>query len=130
VQRIGLPRNDVKYDAWEAAGELIDDGGNETRGEEVVATYSHVPGSRVGETLNSLHALPQLVEYSDSATEQRASIFGGLDALSVAVEQANADSAFQFCDGSRNRRLSRVKDSGRFAHAAGVDHSHEHMEIV
>ena len=65
-----------------------------------------------------------------SALEQRAAVLGRLDTLRIAVEKAHADRVFQVRDRSGNGGLSGVQERGRLAHAAGLHHGHQHVEVV
>ena len=76
---------------------------------EGAASDPHFPSRRVGEKLDVLHALAQVVEYGRSAIEQRATVLGRLDPLAVAVEQAHAERMLQFRDRSRNVGLRRIQ---------------------
>ena len=89
---------EMKHDARIAPGEPVDDAGNETRGEKGAASDPHFTSCRVGEKLDVLHALVQVIEYGCSAIEQRAAVLGWLDALRVAIEQLHAKGMFQFRD--------------------------------
>ena len=64
----------------------------------VAASDPHFPGRGVGEKLDVLHALAQVIEYGHPAIEQRAAILRRLDPLAVAIEQAYAERMLQFRD--------------------------------
>ena len=88
----------MKHDAWMAPGDPIDDCGNEICRERGRASDAHFAGGRVGEKLDVLHRLAQFIERSHTAIKQRATVGGGLDTLSVAVEQAHAKCMLQLRD--------------------------------
>src|SRR5262245_65163660 len=102
---IGRRDQEMEHDARIAPGEPVDDAGNETRREKGAASNPHFSSRRVGEKLDVLHALVQVVEYGRSTIEQRSTVLGWLDALRVAVEQLHAKSMFQFCNRPGNRGL-------------------------
>src|SRR5256885_8250836 len=90
--------HEMKHDARIAPGEPVDDARNEARGEKGAASDPHFASRRVGEKLDVLHALVQVIEYGCSAIEQGAAELGWLDSLRDAVEQAHAQGMFQVCD--------------------------------
>ena len=91
VQCLHLFGHEMKHDARIAPGKPIDDGGNKARCQEGIAPNSHFPSRRVGEKLDVLHRLAQVIEHGHSTIEQRATVRGRLYALWAAVEQAHAD---------------------------------------
>ena len=94
------------------------------------ASDPHFASRRVGKKLDVLHALAQVIEYGCAAIEQRAAVFGRLDALAVAIEQAHAERMLQFRDRSRNGGLGGVQALRRLAHAAGLHDGHEDMQVL
>ena len=64
-----------------APREPINDGGNEARGQQGLASDPHFSGRRVGQKLNVLHALSQAHRTRPPTIEQRATVLGRLDAL-------------------------------------------------
>jgi len=76
----------MNHDARKAPGEWIDDCGHKVRRQKWIASDSHFSGGRIGEILDALHTLAQVIEDGHAAIEQRAAVFGWLDPLTVAVE--------------------------------------------
>src|SRR5262249_7349115 len=130
MQCFGWFDHEMRYDARMAPGKPFDDAGNETRSERGSASNPHLSSRRVGEKLDVLHALAQVIEYGRSAIEQRATVLRRLDPLAVAVEQAHAEGMLQFRDRSRNRRLGAVEAFRRLPHAASLHHGHEDVEVL
>jgi hypothetical protein len=120
----------MKHDARIGSREPIDDRGNKGRGQKGVASDPHFPSRWVGKKLDVLHALAQIIEYSDSAIEQRATVLGRLDPLAVAIEQAHAESVLQLRDRSRNGGLDGIQAFRRLSHAAGLHHGHKDMQVL
>src|SRR5258706_485802 len=89
MQCLRLPGHDAKHDAGKAPGQPIDNRGHEARGQNVVASDPHVAGLGVGQEFDVLHALPQLVEDSDAALEQRSAVARRLSAVAVAPAPAH-----------------------------------------
>ena len=58
----------------------------------------YFPSRRVGEKLDILESLAQVIEHGHAAIEQRATVLGRYDALPVAVQQAHAERMFQVRD--------------------------------
>src|SRR5215207_1662281 len=98
MQEFRMCGHEMKHDARMTSGKPIGNGGHKARGERGDASDPHFPGSGVGEKLDVLYALTQVVEYSRSAVEQRATELGQLDPLSVAVQQAHAKGTLQIRD--------------------------------
>src|SRR5579864_1409479 len=111
---IRLSDHEVEHDARIAPGEPVDDAGNEARGEKGAASDPHFANRRIGEKLDALDALVQVVEYCCSAIEQSTAVLGWLDALRVTVKQLHAEDAFKFRNRSGNRRLVAFEVSGSF----------------
>src|SRR6266404_3608244 len=98
AQWLQICGHEMKHDARIAPGEPIDDGRNEACGQNGGASDPHFPSRRIGEKLDVLHRLAQVIEYGHSAIEQGATVLGRLDALGVALKQSHANGTFQFRD--------------------------------
>ena len=77
----------------------VDDGGNEMRGDGDRASDPQFSGGRIGQEIDVLHALLQLVEGDGGVIQQRARIDRGLDAARIAIEQPDAERGFYIGDG-------------------------------
>ena len=55
---------------------------------------------RIGQELDVLHRLAQVIEHGHSAIEQGATVLRRLDALAAAIEQSRADRVFEVRDRS------------------------------
>ncbi len=122
--------HELDLDTGIAAGEPIDDDGNEAPGQKMGASDPDLPRRGIGEKLDGLQALPEVIEDGHAAIEQRAAAFGRFHALAVAIEQAYPHSTLQFRDRFGNGRLGRVEQGGSLVHAAGLDDSHQDMQVV
>src|SRR5262249_17121473 len=89
---------EMKYDSRVTPGEAFDDRRAKVFGDIGTATDPDFPSSRVGEKLDILYALLQLVERGHPLIQHGPTALGRLDALCVAVEKARADGMFQFRD--------------------------------
>ena len=78
----------MKHHAWKTPREAIDDGRDEARAERGGAPDPHLARGRVGEELDVLDALPQLIEGSMAATEYGAPVFGEFDAVGISLQVA------------------------------------------
>ena len=67
MQPLGLSGHDMKCHPRMAAGESIDDGGYEARGQKGVASDPYFASRGVSEKFDILNALTQFVEYGHSA---------------------------------------------------------------
>src|SRR5262249_37868888 len=70
-----LSCDEVKHHSRIARREPFDDGRNEDFGEIGAASDPHFPGSGVGETLDLLDSLAQVIEYGRAAFEERTTVF-------------------------------------------------------
>src|SRR5215470_5634774 len=120
----------MKYDTRVAPGELVHNGRNEACCKWNDAPDPHVSSRGISEKFNVLDCLLEVIERGRSAIEQGPAVRGRLDALRVAVEQAHADSAFQFCDRSRNGWLACVEERCRLPHASGLHNDHQDVEVL
>jgi hypothetical protein len=102
----------------------LDYGRYKASSEKVATSDSHFSSSRVGEKLDILYGLTEVIKRSRSAIEQDPTVLGHFDALRVAVEQSHANSSFQFRDRPGNGGLGCIKECGRLAHVAGLHHGH------
>src|SRR4029077_9360307 len=98
VQHLRVSGHETKYDARIVPGEPVNERGNEARGQKGGSSNPQSPRRRVREKRDVLHALAQVIEYGSTAIQQGAAILGRLDALAMAVEQANAERLLQFTD--------------------------------
>ena len=96
----------------------------------MAASDPHFPSSRVGEKLDVLHALAQLIEDGGPAIEQRATVLGRLDPLAVAVEQAHAERMLQFRDRSAKWWAGWCSGVRRLPHAAGLHDGHQDVQVL
>jgi hypothetical protein len=124
VHRFCKRGNEVKHDARIAPREPIDDRKAKARCQQGIASDSNFPSRRVGEKLDVLQALSQIIKYGYSTIEQRAPVLGWFHALTVAIEQAHAKRMLQFRNRSRNDRLNSVQVFRRLPHAAGLHNGH------
>src|SRR4029079_18556507 len=113
-----------------APGEPIVYGINEAGSERDDAPNAHFPGSRVGQKLNLLHRLAQVIEHGRATRKQGPTAISRSDTLGRAVEQTHADRAFQIGDRSGNGGLSRVQQHRCLIHAASLYDGHENMQVV
>src|SRR5262245_45852178 len=82
---------DLKDDARIGARKPIDDGGDKAFSARQCVPDLHLPGRRVGEKLDVLHTLAQVIERGHSAIEQRTTVLGRFDSSAMAFEQAYAE---------------------------------------
>ena len=102
VQRLRLCGHKMKDDARKAPGQPANDSGNEARAKRRDTSDPYFAGSGVGEKFEIFDALAQFVEYGHSAIKQCAPVFGRLDTLTMAVEQAHAERLLQIRNRFRN----------------------------
>ena len=98
AQWLQICGHEMKYDARIAPRQPVDDGRNKARRQNGGASDPDFAGHGVGEKLDVLHRLAQVVECGHTAIEQGAAILGRRDALVVADEQSYPEGAFQFRD--------------------------------
>ena len=77
---------------------LIYDGGDDARGNDNRGPDPQFPRGRIGKELDVLHRLPQLIEYDETAVENRAPIDRRLDAVRAPVEETHAQSVLHVGD--------------------------------
>src|SRR5664279_5406581 len=63
VQCLHMAGHEMKHDARIAPREPLDNGGNEARGQQGAASDPHFARRRIGEKLDVLQGLAQVVEY-------------------------------------------------------------------
>src|SRR5262245_63305984 len=72
VQRLRCCGHEMNHDARKAPGESIDDCGHKVRRQKWIASDSHFSGGGIGEILDALHRLAQVIEDGGSSIEQGA----------------------------------------------------------
>ena len=72
----------------------------------------------------------RFVEDRGALTLQSHAVRRGDDAAPAAVEQPDAERVLQFHDRFGNAGLRDAEVFRRLAHAAGLDHSHEHFQVA
>ena len=74
---------------------------DEARAERGGAPDPHLARGRVGEELDVLDALPQLIEGSMAATEYGAPVFGEFDAVRISLQETHSEGVLQLADRAR-----------------------------
>src|SRR5262245_36884827 len=100
MQRLCLSCQYMKHNAWKTPGKSINNGRYEAGGQIGVASDPNFPSGWIGERLNVLHRLAQIIEYGCSTVQQGATELGRLYAERVAIEQTDTDGTLQFGDRS------------------------------
>jgi hypothetical protein len=108
----------------------IEHGREQPHNDGIVRADSDFTDRRIGQELDVLDRLAQVVEHGHSTIEQGATILGRLGTLTASIEQPHADGLFQLRDRSRNGGLRGVQDFRRPAHAAGLNDGHQDVEVV
>src|SRR5262245_58352312 len=74
-------------------------------------------------------SLLQFIKCSNCAFDQRLTVYGRLDALSVSVKQAKTNCAFQTGNQFRYGGLRNAKLCGGLAHAAALNDGQKNLQI-
>src|SRR5712691_3328262 len=100
-----------------AAGQPLDDGGKETRGNCDGASNSQLSGRRIGEEFDVPSGLFQFIESGNAAIQKGMRVDRGLDATWVAIEKAYAEGVLHVRDRLRYRGLRHREFCSSLAHA-------------
>src|SRR5260370_40898635 len=122
--------DDMKDDARILLQEAIEDGRGQSRRHRFGASDAQFPGRGVGQELDVLYALPQLIEDRTAAGEERAAIHGRLDALWASIEEAHPERVLQIRDCLRHYRVRDGEMIGCFRNAAVLNHREQDMEVA
>jgi hypothetical protein len=60
------------------------------------ASYSQLPGCRVGKKFDVLDALPEFIEHGHAPLDDRATVMCGFNAPASAIEKSHAEYVFKF----------------------------------
>src|SRR5262245_16670633 len=120
----------MKNNAWISARKTINDGQNDPFSLGRAAADPQFSRFRIGEEVDILDALLELVEDGDATLEQCTAILSWLDALRTAVQKRDAERVFQVCNCLRNGGLGHVEMIGCFAHAAHLHDSHQDIKLA
>jgi hypothetical protein len=85
---------------------------------------------RVGQEIDVVDSLPELVEGGASAPEQSLAVDRGLDPARAAIEQADAEHLLQSGDDVGHGRLRQPELARRPGHAAGLDDGGQDLQIA
>src|SRR5262249_1213907 len=124
---IGLQQ--MKDDARILPGKLIDDGRYQACGKDRIGSNPQLPYRRVGEELDVLHGLLQLIERDETAIEKRARIDRGFDALRAAIKETHSERMFHVGNRLRNGGLRYAELRSSLAHAAASRHGEQDTEV-
>src|SRR5262249_21372687 len=116
--------------SWKSSVEMLKYRRHYPRDERVSCTDPNLAYRRIGDELNVLYRLTQIVEHGGSAVEQGAAILRRLGAMTAAIKQPYGDHIFKISDRPRDSGLRGVQDLRRLAHAASLDNGHQHVKIV
>lgn len=120
----------VQLNSGIAARELVDDGGQKTGRDAFGAADVELASLRVGEELEFLDALFDLVEDRYAAPNERLAIGRRFNAVPAAVEQAKPERLLHIGDRFRDGRL-RNRELGRCSgHAAVLHDSEQDVEVA
>jgi hypothetical protein len=125
---VGL--RDVKYDAWILLQQRLEDRRQEIGRQRRRCPDAQLAKGGIGQKIDQLKSLSQIVEKSEAALIQGATVHCGLDAASVAVDQVHAEGVLKIGDRFRNRRLRHSEGHGRLAHTPGLDDGRQDIEIA
>src|ERR1700736_1401021 len=113
-----------------SAIEPLDDVRNKARGERLSASDPCRSDGRVEQRLDVLHAMPQLVEYSQTTLNQCSAIECRFDAVWCAVQQRCAEQVLHVGNSLRNRRLGDCQNSSRLRHASLFHYGEKNVEVA
>jgi hypothetical protein len=89
----------------------------------------HLATGRVGQELDILDSLPQLIEYRPRARQQRVPVHGGLDTARAAVEKLRAQGVFEIGNHLRHGGLRYAELRGGLCHAPVLDDREEQVQV-
>ena len=128
---------DIRHDGCDVNGDSrvfpaqpVEHGRHHAHNDGIGRHDLHLADRRIGEELDFLHRLAELVEHGGAPVEQGAAIGRRLGAVAAAIKQADADRTFQIGDRFRDGRLRRIQELGCSAHAAGLHDRHQHVQVV
>src|ERR1051325_9305513 len=130
VERLHKSGREGKSDARMASREAIDDRGNEARGKRRDGANANFSTYGIGEKLDLVYCLAQIVEHRRPALEQGATVGGRLDTPRGAVEQGHSKRRLQVGNGPRNGRLCDIELRSRLAHTARLNDGYEDSQIL
>jgi hypothetical protein len=105
--------------------------GREETGRYILGTADpQLSNRRIGEGLEFLQALRQLVENGQSAPYEGTAVGSRFDAIPAAIEEAKPQFVLHFGDRPRNCRLRNRKFSRGFRHAAPRRHDKQDMQVA
>ncbi|MDQ6621839.1 MAG: LysR substrate-binding domain-containing protein, partial [Pseudomonadota bacterium] len=130
-----LPRSrflvrQMQMHARVAAHELLEDGRQHARDDDLGASDSQFARVGIGKMPQVQKALPHLVEHGNTALEQRIAVCSRFNPDGATVEEVYAQSRFQFGDGFRDHRDGDRQALRCFRHALAFGHSLQHMKIA
>ena len=112
------------------AGDATHDLGQEAGDDRLRSADAQLADVRIGQKLDLLDALPDLIEHRCGAFDQRAAVQRRLNALRGAVEQANTERVFDLRHRLRHRGLRDRQLCRGLCHAAALRNRQQRIEIA
>jgi hypothetical protein len=129
VQRCRVARGDMKCDPRILPREAVNHGCDYGGSKRFGGSNSQFTCRRIGEEIEILNALPQFIEYRDSALDEGATMRRRFDTLARAFQETHPEHMFELGNQFRDRGLGHVESACRFSHAASLDDSHQYIQI-
>lgn len=112
------------------AGKLVHNIRQQGGGQGLVAADPDLACGGIGQEVELLNSLAELVEYVGAPAKKRLAIKGGRDALWTAIQQAQADGMFEIGECLGDGRLGDRQALGGLCHAAFLGSGEQHVKIA
>ena len=115
--------------SWVLLSEALHDLREDSSRNGYRTSNSYFAQRRIGQILDVLDALLQLVEHDESAFEQRVTVPSRLDALRASVKKSHSELVLKIGDNFRHSRGGNSQLCGGLGHAAKLRDSEKHVQI-
>src|ERR1043165_5505861 len=110
-------------------GELLKDVGHNRARNAQWTSDPHLSGTRIGQQLNFIDALLELVEDDERSSAQGLTVSCRFDALRAPIEQFDPDHLLQMREDFRHRWRRNAELARGHGHAAVLHHRKEYMQL-
>ena len=102
---------------------------NQTGNHYLYGSDTNFSGGRIGQIVDLLNALLQIIENHRTPLEKRAPVSRRLDAVTAAIEEAHTKHALEIGNRLRNSRLGYRQLGGSLPHASELRHCLQDVEV-
>ena len=130
LERPRVAGDDMKEHAWILPDQSIDGRQDDGHGNRLGRSDAYFPGRWIGEEVDILDTLAQVVEDRDAAFAESETIGRRRNSAPAAVNKLYSERSLQFHHRLGNGGLGYAEAARRLPHAAGFNDRHQNIEVA